>query len=193
VLNVRVLVEKGHHKVIGILEPLVLEYRQRGALAIAYHEVGGSGPLDRFRRLLTEPTDLLIVDGHGWYEDGIPMLMGVPLPTLLSSARRLSAHGLALGACHGGSDGFVTQLRSALASPMAFLGCSELAPYEHGKVLWRELFKACQADAGVAAPITTDRLARVMLRAQEEARAARPGMHWHRWLGADVVRPVDPA
>jgi hypothetical protein len=191
VLRVRVLVDLGHAKVTTVLDPLVDDYRARGHLDIDYKPLGdGDGSADEFRRLLTEPTDLLLVDGHGCYDDQAnPWLMGIGLTSLPAAPRPIQAAGLVLGACEGGSSGFVDQIERSLQRQLAFMGCGVAAPYSHGAVLWPYLFRALEKASLAGVGGSQADLIAVMTTALRAARHDRGRMQWDRW----EARLLNPA
>jgi hypothetical protein len=124
------------------------------------------------------------------YDGTDPWLMGIPLDSLHAGAQRIRAKAFVLGACEGGSPGFVNSIRRALAGPTAFLGCSERASYAHGDVLWAALFEACEKTAAAGRRPTPARLAGTIGHAQHTALSARPRMRCERWSDARVLQPL---
>lgn len=88
--------------------------------------------------LIGAATDLVLVDGHwrGYGEiDGVHLGRRDHCPGI-------KAHILIAGCCYSGESEFTDALRPGLNRPVAYLGCSGIAPYEHADLVFIPVLRA---------------------------------------------------
>jgi hypothetical protein len=89
-------------------------------------------------RLIGAATDLVLVDGHwqGYGEiDGLHLGHRDHCPGI-------KAHVLIAGCCFSGESDFTRSVRPGLDGPVAYLGCSGIAPYEHADLVFIPVLRA---------------------------------------------------
>jgi hypothetical protein len=190
VISVSVVANVTHRRVVEQMRRLEASVGTWSDLSVDFVTLPpGVGRVGLFIEVLQKPVDVLLIDGHGYFDVREQWMLGVPLMTDEAKNLRIRARAVALGVCHGGTKAAQDWLRMRLSGPTCVLACRKAATYAAGAALWPELFRHLNNAAGQRAAVATANFGTSFRQAKNSAKSEHPNVDWRRWQ----VKTLEPA